>query len=115
MSKGRVRAKPVIGVTGAYLEPTSRNNQPFTRKLGAYAITTLSSGRGSGELSRNIFGIRRPALDDELLKGVREGDLAVRQLRPTIAHDCHSCTRFHLPSCQNHSTKYGAVILTTLR
>jgi broad specificity phosphatase PhoE len=92
VSKGRLWAEPVVGVVGADLEPTCGNDQPIARKLSTDPFPAPPGRDGRSKLIWEIFGVRRPAFDDEFLEGIRERDLAVRQLGPSIAHMCHCCT-----------------------
>lgn len=85
--------EPEVGVVGADLESTCWDDESLTGKLSADPLPAVPGPGGSWKPIWELRGVGRPAFDDELLKGVAEGDLAVRQLRPTIAHACHSCTR----------------------
>ena len=85
--------EPEVGVVGADLESTCWDDEPLTGKLSADPLAPPPSPVGSRKPIWKLRRVGRPAFDDELLKGVAEGDLAVRQLRPTIAHACHSYTR----------------------
>src|SRR5688500_6283338 len=82
----RVRTEPEVGVVGANLESTGRNDQPLTRKLSADPLTAPPSPSSGWKPSRELRRVGCPACDDELLEGIAEGDLAVRQLRATFAH-----------------------------
>src|SRR5215208_2240305 len=83
----RVRTEPEVGVVGANLESTGRDDQPVTRELSADPLTAPPSPSSGWKPSWKLRRVGGPACDDELLEGIAEGDLAVRQLRATFAHD----------------------------
>jgi hypothetical protein len=82
-----VGTEAVVGIVRADLEPTCWYDEPLARKLSADPLAAPLSPSDSRKLIWKLGWVGRPALDDELLKGVGEGYLAVRQLRPTIAPD----------------------------
>jgi hypothetical protein len=93
VGEGRMGTEAVVGVVRADLEPTCWYDEPFASKLSAEPLAPPPSPNGSRKVIWKLPRVGRPTLGDELLEGVGEGYLAVRQLRPTIAHACHSCTR----------------------